>query len=59
MQHTSLMGTGRKARVRRCSAAAVFGLITALGVLAAPAETPSSSRICVGAMQTTACVPPA
>lgn len=57
MQRISLSGTGSRARAHRCSV--VFGLIAAFGALAFPAEAPSSSRICVGAMQTTACVPPA
>ena len=38
---------------------AVAGMVCALGVQFALAAAPSESRICVGAMQTTACVPPA
>lgn len=38
---------------------AVTGLVCALGLQLALAAAPSESRICVGAMQTTACVPPA
>jgi hypothetical protein len=37
----------------------VTGMVCALGLQFALAAAPIESRICVGAMQTTACVPPA
>lgn len=45
--------------LRKAASVAVAGAVCALGVQLVIGSVPTESRICVGAMQTTACVPPA
>ena len=54
MLSTALVRTLRKAAL-----VGVAGTVAALGLQLSLGAVPSESRICVGAMQTTACVPPA
>jgi hypothetical protein len=54
MLHTTSFRT-----LRTALGVTLAGVVGALSLQFALTATPSESRICVGAMQTTACVPPA